>query len=406
MARDIVDRVGLSGPDDGGCRWVAVRHAPDHIHLVVTLARQDGAPARTSNDYYRVGEACQAVERRYGLTRTPGRDRTAARRPTRAETEKAHRAGRREPARVVLQREVRGAVAAAASGQEFLIRLSQAGLLVRRRCDPRSPDTVTGYAVALPGDRTRDGQPVWFGGGKLAADLSWPKLAVRWPDTRQDDRRRHGHRPSGRQHPDGRLFGRLLSGQDRIAVWRDAARLAGDAAVEVRRLADLDPAAASDIAHATRDTLAATARVIEGRRGGPLTDAADAYDRAARELHGRPSQPAVMADSLRATARLIALTGRASHDETTQLLALVANLAALAEAVADLRQAQDRHAQATAARIAAQHLRAVPGPASATSPGPPGPQSAPVHTPRPAATVHRPHRQPTPPATPRRKVLS
>ena len=107
VARDIVDRVGLSGPDDdGGCRWVAVRHAPDHIHLVVTLARQDGAPARTSNDYYRVGEACQAAERRYGLTPTPGRDRTAARRPTRAETEKAHRAGRREPARVVLQREV------------------------------------------------------------------------------------------------------------------------------------------------------------------------------------------------------------------------------------------------------------------------------------------------------------
>jgi hypothetical protein len=33
------------------CRWVAVRHADDHIHLVVTLARPDGrrhGPATTS----------------------------------------------------------------------------------------------------------------------------------------------------------------------------------------------------------------------------------------------------------------------------------------------------------------------------------------------------------------------
>ena len=30
---------------------------------------------------------------------------------------------------------------------------------------------MTGYAVALPGDRAGDGRPVWFGGAKLAADL-------------------------------------------------------------------------------------------------------------------------------------------------------------------------------------------------------------------------------------------
>jgi len=27
---------------------------------------------------------------------------------------------------------------------------------------------VTGYAVALPGDTSRDGSPVWYGGAKLA----------------------------------------------------------------------------------------------------------------------------------------------------------------------------------------------------------------------------------------------
>src|ERR687884_725594 len=134
VARDIVARTGLAPDgDDGACRWVAVRHANDHIHLVVTLARQDGAPARTSNDFYRVGEACRAAEDRLCLTLTATRDRTAARRPTRGETEKAARVGRREPARVTLQREVRTAAAAAATAEEFLARLSDAGLLVRPR---------------------------------------------------------------------------------------------------------------------------------------------------------------------------------------------------------------------------------------------------------------------------------
>lgn len=133
VARDIVARTGLAPEgDDDACRWVAVRHADDHIHLVVTLARQDGAPTRTSNDFYRVGEACRAAETRLGLTPTPGRDRTAARRSTRAESEKAVRHGRPEPARATLQREVRTAAAGAATGREFIDRLADAGLLVRQ----------------------------------------------------------------------------------------------------------------------------------------------------------------------------------------------------------------------------------------------------------------------------------
>jgi hypothetical protein len=79
VARDIVHATGMaSRGDDGACRWVAVRHADDHIHLVVRLARQDGQPVRVSNDFYRVGQACRAAARRLGLTRTAARDRTAA----------------------------------------------------------------------------------------------------------------------------------------------------------------------------------------------------------------------------------------------------------------------------------------------------------------------------------------
>jgi hypothetical protein len=188
VARDIVSRAGLAPEgDDAACRWAAVRHADDHIHMVVTLARQDGAPARTSNDFYRVGEACRAAEEGLGLTRTARRDRTAAARTTRREAEKAARRGRREPTRVTLQREVRVAAAGAATGEDFLARLADAGLLVRRRFSDRQFDVITGYAVALPDDRTAAGGPVWFGGGRLASDLSWPKLATRWRLSDRDD---------------------------------------------------------------------------------------------------------------------------------------------------------------------------------------------------------------------------
>ena len=208
VARDIMARTGLAPDgDDGGCRWVAVRHADDHIHLVVTLARQDGAPARTSNDFYRLGEACRAAEVRLGLTRTAPRDRTAPRRATRAETEKSARTGRHEPARVTLQREVRTAAAGAATADEFLARLADAGLLVRPRFSEHDADVVTGYSVALPGDRAGDGGTVWFGGGRLAADLSWPRLARRWIGG-HDSHRANGQGP-GQGHSAVGGHGRL-----------------------------------------------------------------------------------------------------------------------------------------------------------------------------------------------------
>ena len=346
IAREVVDRTGLAPKDDdSGCRWVAVRHADDHIHLVVTLARQDGKPARPSNDFHRLGEACRWAEQRFNLTRTAGRDRTAPKRPTRAENEKAARHGRRESPRVTLRREVKTVAAASAGPSDFLARLSAAGLLVRERRSDRDSSQITGYAVALPGDRTRTNQPVWFGGGKLAADLTLPKLRARW-----------GLAPL---EPPGNDRGQRLSGTARDAAWARATQAAAKGADDVRRLAGSDPGAASDAAHATADVLAAAARVIEGRTGGPLTDASDAYDRASRDLWARTPRRTPVGEGLRLAARTLSLTGRASRDETAQAMALMANLAALVEAVAQLRDVQQRAAQAVAARAAAERLRSV-----------------------------------------------
>ena len=141
LACDIMHRTGLApyGQDDDAVRWVAVRHAADHIHLVAMLARQDGTRPRLWNDYYQVGEACRAAEQRFGLRQTAPRDRTAARRPTRAESEKARRHGFQEAPRVALRRAVSTAAAGAASEQEFFARLDRAGVLVRKRFSTRNP---------------------------------------------------------------------------------------------------------------------------------------------------------------------------------------------------------------------------------------------------------------------------
>ena len=196
LACDIMHRTGLApyGQDDDAVRWVAVRHAADHIHIVAMLARQDGTRPRLWNDYYQVGEACRAAEDRFGLRRTAPRDRTAAHRPTRAESEKARRRGLPEPPRVTLRRAVSTAAAAASSEQEFFARLDAAGVSVRKRFSTRNPGEVTGFAVALPGDTTRAGGPVWYSGGKLAPDLTLPKLRHRWARARASARRYNLHR--------------------------------------------------------------------------------------------------------------------------------------------------------------------------------------------------------------------
>jgi hypothetical protein len=181
VAADVMDRAGLAPEgDDLGVRWVAVRHAADHVHLVATLARQDGTRPRIWNDFYRVRGACRDAEQQLGLRSTAPADRTAARRATRAETEQAARRGWDEAPRVTLRREVSAAAGGARSEREFFARLGEAGVLVRQRPSTTVPGTVTGYAVGLAEHAARGGGVIWYGGGKLAADLTLPKLRARW----------------------------------------------------------------------------------------------------------------------------------------------------------------------------------------------------------------------------------
>jgi hypothetical protein len=348
LATEMLHNISLSRREEpeAGVRWIAVRHADDHIHIVATLARQDGRIARRDNDYYRVRGTCRIFEQRYQLRRTAPADSTAARRPHRAELEKARRAGRHETVRDRLRHEVRSACAVAVDEADFLGRLRAAGVMVRLRRSTVDATEVTGYAVTLPGVRAADGTPVWYGGGRLAADLTLPRLRQRWRTSHHD-----GGETDHRQPP-------LRSSQQRRQAIGDATAAVMRATDGLRQaIAAGTTDTATATANAAADALTVTARLVEGRRSGPLTHAADQLDHAARrgrcdlETHYR-------SDGLHASARLIATLRRLHpYDEVLQAAELISRLAALADTIATWRRHQGRSRQAVPARRAAAGLR-------------------------------------------------
>lgn len=363
VAEDAMRRVGLAGRGPGrDAHWVAVRHdqpGAEHVHIVATLAAEDGRRLYPRNDFYRLGEACHAAEARYELRETAPRDRTATPRATRPETDRARRTGA-EPARSTLRREVRAAVGAATSVDGFLGQLRVAGLLVRERYSERD-GTLTGYAVALPGRKDAGGAPVYFGGGRLASDLTLPKLRARWEP--EPVRAPGGEQPS--PQPATRP---TLTPEERKAVWRRAVEAARTATETIRDHA-ADPAGAAEAAWAASDFLASAARLVDGQRGGALAAAAAEYDRAAREAWGRTPPPTAAGAGLRAAGGLLMAARVVMHADTRQLLQLLAQLAALSDAVTRMREAQQRAVQAGAARLAAEQFRTLRDRQQATAPG-------------------------------------
>ncbi len=71
----------------------------------------------------------------------------------------------------MLRNTVTAAAQRAADEAGFFAGLGEAGVLVRLRISEINPGQVTGYAVGLPGHDGCDGEPCWYGGGRLAAEL-------------------------------------------------------------------------------------------------------------------------------------------------------------------------------------------------------------------------------------------
>ncbi|MFD9206588.1 relaxase/mobilization nuclease domain-containing protein [Streptomyces sioyaensis] len=347
VAQRLVAVTGIAPEGDpDGCRWVAVRHADDHIHILATMVRGDLRRPRMNYDFKKAQAECRRIEKEWGLRRLNPGDGTGSKSPTSAERFKAERTGRPEPSRETLREAVRQALAGAATEEEFFTRLREAGLRVKVRAAP-SGDAL-GYNVALPGDRNRDGEPVWFPGSKLAPDLSLPKIRSRLADDTVDHMTSSAA-TSGRPDwsPPARARRSAAGIAERAAVLLDDG---DEAAAQLVGVGELLDAVAQTSPAATRAELAAAAREFE---------------RATRS-HVRAERANTRA--IRSAARGIiqagGALGRGEDGGTTAML--VSTLVLVTLAAARWHSARGHAQQAHASRQTAEHLRTAYRQAAAT----------------------------------------
>ncbi|MFD9187213.1 relaxase/mobilization nuclease domain-containing protein [Streptomyces phaeochromogenes] len=342
IARRMVAATGIApAGDDAACRWAAVRHADDHIHIIATVVRHDGHQARIRQDGARSQAEARKIEVDYGLRRLNTGDGTAAKRPTSAERHKAKRQGKERTPREELRETVRRAAAGVASEQEFFDRLASAGLLVSQRVAPSGD--LLGYKVALPSDRNEDQEPIYYSGSTLAPDLSLPRIRERWAGS-----------GSG---PDPKAAADHSSGSARVnpsTARRQATTAVWQAVLVVDQSDDGQIAAQLAAAGEVLDALAKTSAAHTRRE---LRDAAWAFERASRS-HIRAERGHDR--GLRQAARDLVYGGPAlGRGEDGATTAMLIDMVFFLVTTAAHWHGKKEHAQqAAAARQAAEHLRA------------------------------------------------
>ena len=331
-----------TGIHQAGCRWIAVRHADDHIHLVATLVCETtGKRFHPYRDYLQLRAECQRLERELELVRTAPADKTALPAPTRAELAKAQRLGRSQTTRQELRRLVGHRAATTSNPAQFLAALQDDGLHPHPVLDPTGHQH--GYTVTLPGDYSAAGQPIRYSGSALATDLTWPKLLQRWASTPP---------PVPTTKP----------GRVPLAARQTTLRAATELVHRTRtalRDGTEDPDGA---AHATGELLTALAGAHHGRATGQLTTIAQRYDRAARTPHHvLPSPLGPLAADLRHAARQLGAIGAMSGrgHERLATTALILAVTSLIVEIAAWQSDQRRPHQAIAAHETATGLATI-----------------------------------------------
>ncbi|MET9185041.1 relaxase/mobilization nuclease domain-containing protein [Streptomyces tendae] len=339
IARRMVAATGIDPGDGAGCRWAAVRHADDHIHIIATLVREDGRRP----DHHRSGKRAQAearlLEVEYGLQQVNPGDGTAAKRPTSAERHKAKRQGRERTAREELRETVRRAVAGVQSEEEFFDRLTAAGVLVEKRVAPSGD--LLGYKVALTDDLNKGGKPVFYPGSKLAADLSLPRIRERWSSDAA------GHDPATeRSAGSARVTPSTARRQATSASWQ-----------AVLILDQGDDGQVSALISAYGEVLDALAKTSAAHTRRELGEAAWAFERASRShIRAERGHDRALRQAARDLVRGGPALGRGEAGATTAMLIDMAIFFVLA--AAHWHGKKEHAQQAAAARQAAEHLRA------------------------------------------------
>ncbi len=345
VARRVVHATGIAPHgDDSGCRWIAVRHAEDHIHIMATSVREDGRRPRNKRDGQRAQAECRKIEIELGLRRLKSGDGTAPKTPTGAEVAKAERQGRKTTARQWLREHAYAAAAAALDEHEYFAVLTALGIKVQTRIGPETGET-TGYSLAAPGDTDDKDEPIYYAGSTLAPDLSLNRLRERFIPAPADTTvtatvRANGQGAKGdawrRAETELRTTHTFLlgpeDGQDRDAF---------DSQVQAQA------AAFAELLHNTAATAPKGARA-------ELHAAAVAFDRANRSAIRAEHQSAY---ALRQAGKEL-MRALGGSEDGSAVVALLATAVYVLIALGDWHQQRGHQQQAAAARQSLTHLQA------------------------------------------------
>jgi len=419
VAQAVADKLGLTGTDtEAGARWFAVHHGAasgdrDHIHFVATLVREDGRGIYLNKDKLALREVAKEMAARFGLevrTREPGAGQRDLSRPELAaiqdleqeqavDTVKAatNEGGAQQPDRTGaadavepvapvevprrrLERTVRAAATAASTEAQWLARLGELGVAVEPRW-ARGGDRVVGYRVALadPPSEQAGSKAVWFGGGKLAHDLTLPALRAGW--TRDADPATAWRRgstaapaPAEAGHDAAAEPTSIRPAPEQVSRDFAAAATTLRGAVMTTRLVG-GGGDTAEVVRAARDTgglLAAIAEHAPPADRRRLVQASAHLARAGQVEHGQargarsPLSPGF--------AQVAATVLTAAAGGTASTAVLLAQVARLTRTVAELHAVQHRIAAARDTARAAELLAPYATPAAPTpDPAPPKP---------------------------------
>jgi len=399
VARAVADKLGLSGTDtQPGARWFAVHHGAasgdrDHIHFVATLVREDGRGIYLNKDKLALREVAKEMQSRFGLevrTREPGAGARGLSRPELAAIQDLEREqavdtvkaatneggaqqpeGTSEPGAVEpvapvevprrrLERTVRAAATAASTEAQWLARLGELGVAVEARW-ARGGDRVVGYRVALadPAREQSGSKAVWFGGGKLAHDLTLPALRAGWirdVDPATAWRRAPTPAPAPTEAALGSTVSMTNTQRAPEQVSRDfaAATTTLRGAVMTTRLLGGDTAEAARAARDTGGLLAAIAEHAPPADRRRLVQASAHLARAGQVEHGQAR--GVRSPLSPGFARVAVTVLTAASGGTASTAVLLAQVARLTRTVAELHAVQNRVAAARDAARAAELL--------------------------------------------------
>jgi hypothetical protein len=299
ICEQFVEQMGFAGARAAEqCRWVAIRHGrsaggSDHAHVVVTLVAEDGSKARVHNDRPRAQRACRELERQFGMRAVEARVRGGGSRALKhgeiaADQRRGRGGGERgeHPARSSrqrLERAVRACAGASRNEGEFVARLRQHGVQVRPRYAEGGTSKVVGYSVRLA-PRQETGPDVWYGGGRLARDLTLPALRRGWRHRQGDERDAIGAWSAGRAGGGRSATERGAEHEERGLLWHRCTAEIERVRVQLRA-AGTDPAASAHAAREGAAVLAAWSIQQEGEQPGALA-------RASRQLARSAELPA------------------------------------------------------------------------------------------------------------------